>query len=457
MEFFLDEINEILGFINWNDSERINLQFNSVSIDSRTISQDELFIAIKGDNYDGINFVDEAISKGIKAVVIKNGSENILPSKLPFWSVPDTLLAFQKLALLKRKKLKLPVIAITGSVGKTTTKEITSKVLETFGKVHKSEANFNNEVGVGLTLINTDASHKVIVLEMGMRGFGQIENLSKFSEPDIAIITNIGSSHIGLLGSRENIAIAKCEIVKHLNPDGLVIIPYGDKLLDKVIKKVWKGRIIRTKLLSSFNDCQQIESNHDLVVGFYDPYGDLIKVENKTFSISFNGIHNARNFLFSYAVSKEFGINFKEFNELNFVPMNGRNNILKTKKLTIFDETYNASPESIKACIKILIQQNGNQFFVFGSMKELGNMSNEFHIEILNYIYSSTIEKCIFLHDPEQKIMQEKYKYLEKKIFFVTDRELICPILNKLTNKGDFLLIKGSRDWELEKIIPSID
>ncbi len=106
MEFFLDEINEILGFINWNDSERINLQFNSVSIDSRTISQDELFIAIKGDNYDGINFVDEAISKGIKAVVIKNGSENILPSKLPFWSVPDTLLAFQKLALLKRKKIK---------------------------------------------------------------------------------------------------------------------------------------------------------------------------------------------------------------------------------------------------------------------------------------------------------------------------------------------------------------
>ena len=457
MVFHVDEINEIIGLINWNDSKKENLQFKSISIDSRTISSRDLFIAIEGKNFNGHDFVGQVIDKGIKAAVVKEGTENLLPNKFPYWSVPDTIEAFQKIALYKRRKLKIPVVAITGSVGKTTTKEMTAEVLQMLGKVKKSEANNNNEIGMCLTIINSENNQKVLVLEMGMRGLGQIENLSKFSEPNIAVITNIGSSHIGLLGSKENIAIAKCEITKHLKPNGVVIIPDGDSLLEKTLRRVWQGRIVKIKLISASNDIQLFERSENLVLGYFDSVNNLIRIENKIFRIYLNGRHNAMNFLFSYAVSKEFGIIFKKSNQFNFKNLDGRNRIIRTKKITIFDETYNASPESVKACIEVLIQQKGNHFLVLGSMKELGNMSIRLHMEILNYIFLSPIKKCIFLNEFNEEKLLENSNYLKEKILFVDNIELICPTLNRWTNKGDYLLIKGSRYWELEKIIPSVD
>ena len=164
---------------------------DSISIDSRTCLKNDLFIAIKGKNFDGHSFLSEVLNKGVKSVVIKEGMQKLLPANFPCWIVNDTLEAFQKLALLKRKKLSIPVVAITGSVGKTTTKEMVGEVLKKLGKIKLSHANFNNEIGVGLTIRAADKEDKVLVLEMGMRGLGQIENLSKYSEPDIAVITNI--------------------------------------------------------------------------------------------------------------------------------------------------------------------------------------------------------------------------------------------------------------------------
>ena len=155
--------------------------------------------------------------------------------------------------MLKRKKLNIPIVAITGSVGKTTTKEMIGEVLKKLGKIKLSHANFNNEIGVGLTILETDIEDNVLVLEMGMRGLGQIENLSKYSEPDIAVITNIGTAHIGLLGSKENITHAKCEISKYLNPDGVVIIPANDLFLEETLKKYWKGRVIKVDLINIKN------------------------------------------------------------------------------------------------------------------------------------------------------------------------------------------------------------
>ena len=457
MLFFQEEISEILGLINWNDSKKKSLQFKSISIDSRTISSGDLFIAIKGKNYDGHDFVNEVFNKGIKAVVVKRGYEKYLPQELPFWCVPDSLEAFQKIALLKRRKLRLPVVAITGSVGKTTTKEMIGEVLKKFGKVQKSKANYNNEIGLGLTIINCEENNKALVLEMGMRGLGQIENLSRFSEPNIAVITNIGSSHIGILGSKENIAFAKCEITKHLHPNGVVIIPYGDNLLESALKETWNGRIVRIQLTNNLNDYQLLESSDNLISGYYDSQNNLIKVDSKTFRLSFYGRHNALNFLFAYATSKEFRIKFRKHNEFKFNSIEGRNRILKTGKITIFDETYNASPESVKACVEVLIKQKGKQFLILGSMRELGKMSLQFHMEILNYIYLSSITRCIFLHEFDEKSLLKDSKYLREKIYFVENINDVIPIINKWINKGDYLLIKGSRNWELEKIIPLID
>ena len=456
MDFSVPDVNKILGNIkNWDNLTNQFQSFKNISLDSRTILSCELFIAIKGTNFDGHNFLNEVIKKGGKAVVIKDGMENLLPNKFPFWTVPDTLEAFQKLALFKRRKLNIPVVGITGSVGKTTTKEMMGEVLKQLGKIKLSQLNFNNEIGVGLTILEAELKDKTLILEMGMRGFGQIENLSKFSEPDIAVITNIGSSHIGILGSKENITNAKCEITKHLNPKGVVIIPANDLLLEETLKKNWNGRIIKVELIDRNQKAQSINKSN--LQGFFNRSNNSVIIEGKIFEISFQGFHNAFNFLFVYAVAKEFGIEFKNTNKFNFVSLNGRNKILKSTKTTIYDETYNASPESVKACIDNLLDNPNNHFLIFGSMQELGNKSKKYHKYLFDFINRSDIKKCIFICDKNEEIYYADYLKKSTKFLFLNEINKVGETINKYTKKGDFILIKGSRCWQLEKVIKSID
>ncbi len=457
MDFSLSELNEVLGDIKNLREEKINFfKFKNISIDSRTLLKNDLFIAIEGKNFDAHNFLPEVLKKEVKAVVIKEGMQKLLPSDFPCWVVNDTLEAFQKLTLLKRKKLNIPLVAITGSVGKTTTKEMIGEVLKKLGKVKLSHANFNNEIGVGLTILETNIEDKILVLEMGMRGLGQIENLSKYSRPDIAVITNIGTAHIGLLGSKKNITCAKCEISKFLNPKGVVIIPANDNSLEKTLKGYWKGRVTKVELLELENQ-KEIFKKDDNLRGFYDPSNKTILIEENTFEISCEGFHNASNFLFAYAVAKEFGIDFGSFNKFNFPSLGGRNKILKSVKTTIYDESYNASPESVKACIKNLLAKPRNKFFIFGSMQELGGESEKYHIEIFNLINNSEIEKCLFICDKKNEQIYTNYLKDKNKFLVLNNINDVPKEINKSTKKGDSILIKGSRCWQLEKIIELIN
>ncbi len=456
MEFSLSELNNVLGNIkNLSEEKRDFLNFKNISIDSRTLIKNDLFIAINGKNFDGHSFLPDVLDKGVKSVVIKKGMQRLLPSNFPYWVVNDTLEAFQKLALLKRKKLNIPIVAITGSVGKTTTKEMIGGVLKKLGRIKLSHANFNNEIGVGLTILATDIEDKVLVLEMGMRGLGQIENLSKYSEPDIAVITNIGTAHIGLLGSKKNITYAKCEISRFLNPEGVVIIPANDPFLEKTLKEFWKGRVRKVKLLN-IEDQEKRLKKDDNLRGFYNPSNKTILIEENIFEISFEGFHNALNFLFAYAVAKELGIDFASFNKFDFASLGGRNKIVKSVKTTIYDESYNASPESVKACIKTLLEKPRNKFFIFGSMQELGEESEKYHKEIFNLINNSDIEKCLFICDKNEK-MYTNYLKDKKKFLVLNNIKDVPKEINKSTKKGDFILIKGSRCWQLEKIIEFIN
>ena len=457
MEFSLSELNNVLGDIkNLSEGERDFLNFKNISIDSRTLLKNDLFIAIKGKNFDAHNFLPEVLKKEVKAVVIKEGMQKLLPSDFPYWVVNDTLEAFQKLTLLKRKKLNIPLVAITGSVGKTTTKEMIGEVLKKLGKVKLSHANFNNEIGVGLSILETDVEDKVLVLEMGMRGLGQIENLSKYSRPDIAVITNIGTAHIGLLGSKKNITCAKCEISKFLNPKGVVIIPANDNSLEETLKGYWKGRVVKVELLDGESQKESFKKDDNLR-GFYNPSNKTILIEENTFEISFEGFHNASNFLFAYAVAKELGIDFASFNKFDFVSLGGRNKILKSVKTTIYDESYNASPESVKACIKNLLEKPRNKFFIFGSMQELGKESEKYHKEIFNLINNSDIEKCLFICDKENEKIYSNYLKDKNKFLVLNNIKDVPQEINKSTKKGDSILIKGSRCWQLEKIIELIN
>ncbi len=457
MEFSLSELNNILGDIkNLSEGENDFLNFKNISIDSRTLLKNDLFIAIKGKNFDGHSFLPEVLKKGVKSVVIKKGMQKLLPNNFPCWVVNDTLEAFQKLALLKRRKLNIPTVAITGSVGKTTTKEMIGEVLKKLGRIKLSHANFNNEIGVALTILDTDIEDKVLVLEMGMRGLGQIENLSKYSEPDIAVITNIGTAHIGLLGSKKNITYAKCEISKFLNPKGVVIIPANDSFLEETLKEFWKGRVIKVELLKIENQKESLKKEDNLR-GFYNPSNKTILIEENSFQISFEGFHNASNFLFAYAVAKELGIDFSGFKKFDFQSLSGRNTILKSVKTTIYDESYNASPESVKACLKNLLEKPKNQYFIFGSMQELGEESEKYHKEIFNLINNSDIEKCLFICDKKNEKIYSNYLKNKKKFLVLNNIQDVPKEINKSTKKGDSILIKGSRCWQLEKIIELIN
>ncbi len=456
MNYSLIEINNILNKVNWNSSGEKNLVFQGVSIDSRSVNENDLFIAIEGNNFDGHNFIDQVISKGVKAFVIKNGMQNLIPENYPYWSVPDTLEAFQEIALYKRKRLNLKVIGVTGSVGKTTTKEMIGEILRKFVKVKISTENNNNEIGMGLTIFSAEKKDKLLVLEMGMRGKGQIKNLSKYSLPDIAVITNVGTSHIGLLGSRENIAKAKTEIVDYLNPKGVIIIPYNEPLIDENLKKKWKGRIVRVSLINKNQKDKINFVDQDVIVGFLDNESKKIFIEDKSFQISFKGKHNFMNFLFAYAVAKELGIEFSEFNKFSFNNLLGRNRIIQSDKVKILDETYNASPESIRACVEVLLECPGKHFLILGSIKELGKESTHRHLEVLNYLCKINIEFCCFLVNKEEEEAIKKEFTLNKKIIFFNDANNIPEFINHKTNSGDSVLVKGSRYWELEKIIPLI-
>tara|TARA_B100000902_G_scaffold18548_1_gene22229 strand:+ start:1415 stop:2785 length:1371 start_codon:yes stop_codon:yes gene_type:complete len=456
MEFSILDVNKILGKIkNWESLSNEFQTFKNISLDSRTILENNLFVAIKGTNFDGHDFLKEVVRKGGKAVVIQEGMQDLLPNNFPYWSVSDTLIAFQKLALFKRRKLNIPVVGITGSVGKTTTKEMMGQVLKQLGKIKTTHLNNNNEIGVGLTILESDLEDKILIIEMGMRGIGQIENLSKFSEPDIAVITNIGSSHIGILGSKENITYAKCEITKHLNSKGVVIIPANDKFLEETLKRNWNGRIIKVELKNINQKVKIFNKNH--IKGFFNRSNNSITIEDKLFNISYQGFHNASNFLFAYAVAKEFGIEFKESNKFNFVSLNGRNKILKKNKTTIYDETYNASPESVRACIENFVDNPNNHYMIFGSMRELGAKSKKYHIDLFDFINKSDIKKCIFICNKNDEIYYLDYLKKGSKFLFFNEINKVGETINKYTKKGDFVLIKGSRSWQLERIIKSID
>ena len=456
MGFTLEQVNKTLGLINWNNSIFQELFFKRVCIDSRDLKPDDLFIAIKGNRYDGHDFIYEAISKGAKAVVL-NKDVQTYPEKFPYWEVPNTIIAFQKLALFKRKELNIPVIAITGSVGKTTTKEMAGSVLGKFGRVKISKENFNNEIGVALTILSCNERDKLLVLEMGMRGLGQIENLSKFSEPNIAIITNIGTSHIGILGSKYNIAKAKCEITSHLKRNGTLIIPSDNKFLDQNLKDLWNGRIVRVKLLSIHEFNKFRFPKEDVVLGFYDSSNNNIKIDNKDFQITFKGRHNAMNFLYVYALAREFGMKFEAYNFFDFTSLKGRNRIVKKEKVTILDETYNASPESVMACIDVLLSFPGRHFLILGSIKELGDKTIKYHLELMDFIENSNLDGFIFLCEEDlEKKLKNSYIF-KKEISFVRDIDQIGFIMNGWLNYGDYLLIKGSRYWKLEKLISQIN
>ena len=416
-----------------------------VCTDSRQLQPGDFFVPLVGERFDGHHFLEQLPEHKVQAAVVSRSWTEPLPSGLLHWRVDDTLLAYQQLALLHRRALAKPLVAVTGSAGKTTTRELIRAALAPLGAIQASEGNNNNDVGVPLTVLGSTAADAALVIEMGMRGPGEIERLSRCTEPDLAVITNIGTAHIGRLGSREAIAAAKCEITAGLHPKGTVVIPAGDPLLESALAAVWSGRVLRVRLA----DDPEVESD---LVG--DVNGDQLLIGADRLPLQLEGRHNARNLLLAVAVADQLGVSRQALQAMQVTVPGGRNRRLQQGGLTLLDETYNASPEAVLAALELLAAQPGRRFAVLGTMLELGDRSLELHQEVAARAVQLGLDGLVLVDGgAEGKAMAEVAAPLPHLQLVSHPEDAAAPLAAWL-NSGDVLLLKASRGVALERLIP---
>jgi UDP-N-acetylmuramoyl-tripeptide--D-alanyl-D-alanine ligase len=431
------------------------LEPQAICTDSRQLAAGQLFVPLVGERFDGHAFLPAALEAG--AVALLAQAEQLPPAALaavagsvPLWLVPDTLLAYQQLACLWRRQLPAAVVAVTGSAGKTTTRELIRAVLAPLGEVGASSGNENNDVGVPLTLLKATPAQ---VVEMGMRGLGEIERLSRCACPDVAVITNIGTAHIGRLGSREAIATAKCEITAGLRPDGVVVIPAGDPLLDGALARVWAGRVVRIALAGEGHEAQ---AN---LVGQLDGSAGILKLAGEELAgvevaMPLEGVHHARNLLLALAVARELGLEPTRWQPLEVALPGGRSRRLVLGGVRLLDETYNASPEAVLASLELLARQPGRRFAVLGTMLELGDQSLALHRQVAARALSLGLDGLVVVDGgPEGEAMLAAAQGLARLERVDTPAAAAEP-LGQWLEPGDVLLLKASRGVALEQLIP---
>jgi UDP-N-acetylmuramoyl-tripeptide--D-alanyl-D-alanine ligase len=420
----------------------------AICTDSRQLAAGQLFVPLVGERFDGHTFLPQAAAIGAQAAVVQRERAADVPAALLHWLVDDTLDAYQQLATLHRRSLIAPVVAVTGSAGKTTTRELIRAALAPLGPVVASSGNENNDIGVPLTLLKADEGERAVVVEMGMRGLGEIDRLSRCAEPNVAVITNIGTAHIGRLGSREAIATAKCEITSRLKPDGLLVIPAGDPLLEAAVAQAWSGRLCRVAL-SGDPGCADVDLMCEL-----DPSSNALRLGGQRLSLPLAGRHNARNLLLAIAVAQELGVSLAELQQLAVEVPGGRNRRLQLGGLTLLDETYNASPEAVLAALELLAAQPGRRFAVLGTMLELGEQSVNLHRQVAERAAALGIDGLVVVSDgPEAQAMAEAAASLPALEVVAAPEQAAQPLAHWLQS-GDVLLLKASRGVALERLIP---
>lgn len=442
-------VSEIAKALNFElDCENL---INRVSIDSRDIDENTLFFAIKGERFDGHDFINDVAQKGVGAIV----SHKAVECSAPVIIVPDTKQAFLDFASYYRMSMKdLLVVGLTGSVGKTTTKEMTACVLGQKNKTLKTEGNLNNEIGMPRTLFRLDETYGSAVIEMGMDNAGQISALSKSCKPDCAIITNVGVSHIENLGSRDGILKAKLEILDGL-PKGAPLFLNGDNDKLSTVKnddyKVIFFGIENKNCDVLAEDIKEI----GLSTEFTAVKGDI----KQKITIPTVGIHNVYDALSAFAVGLEYGISPEDIaNGLrNYEPSGMRQRIKDANGITVIEDCYNASPDSQKAGLNSLLKiAKGRKIAVLGDMLELGSYSETAHRNVGEYAAKCEID-MLFTYGKESEFMADSAKKAGlKAVFSFTDKSELTKALENELENGDTVLFKASRGMKLEEIFQEL-
>jgi UDP-N-acetylmuramoyl-tripeptide--D-alanyl-D-alanine ligase len=418
-----------------------------IATDTRIIEGGEVFLALRGENFDGHQFVEKARDLGAIAAVVDRDWQAEVPN-FPLLRVDDTLKAYQAIARWWRDQFSIPIIAVTGSVGKTTAKELIAAVLSTSGNVLKTQYNYNNEIGVPKTLLELSPSHNYAVIEMGMRGLGEIALLSQIARPTVAVITNVGTAHIGRLGSFEAIAIAKCELLAEMPAESIAILNHDSDRLMATAAQVWQGKTLSYGLEGG-DLCGELLNNHTILV------------EGVELPLPLAGRHNAVNYLAALAVAKVLGIDWKVLQQgLSVQLPDGRARRYDLPQdVVILDETYNAGLESMLAALRLLADTPGKRrIAVLGTMKELGSMAIEFHRQVGKAARDLNLDALFVFADFEEAAAMAAgaagVPFVEiGDITAENGREDLAQRLLGFVEKGDRILFKASHSVELNRVV----
>ncbi|PLR95553.1 UDP-N-acetylmuramoyl-tripeptide--D-alanyl-D-alanine ligase [Bacillus sp. T33-2] len=430
-----------------------NVQITGVSIDSRKIVPGNLFVPFKGEKADGHRFVEEALSKGAAAALWQKDVPNP-PLHLPVLVVEETLTALQELARSYISQLNIKVIGITGSNGKTTTKDMAASLLSLKYSVQKTEGNYNNQIGLPFTILQLKENTEIAVLEMGMSGRGEIDFLTKLARPDAVIITNIGESHLLDLGSREAIADAKLEIIEGLRDDGLIIYHGDEPLLRGRLENAGRKAQIKTFGKTAANDLYPVEI-------IQNSKGNTFTVNrtSKPFHLPVLGTHNILNALSAMLAAEFFGIPLEDmdkgFSGLKLTNM--RMELVEgAKGEKIINDAYNASPTSMNAAIELVSNLSGykTKILVLGDMLELGPQEEEYHYNIGTSLDKDKIDFLFTYGTLGNAIAKGASEVLGRdRVFPYDDKERLSAELRKRTDAETLILVKASRGMKLEDIV----
>ncbi|MBM3350568.1 MAG: UDP-N-acetylmuramoyl-tripeptide--D-alanyl-D-alanine ligase [Betaproteobacteria bacterium] len=428
-----------------------DVQFASVGSDSRNITAGQLFVALKGANFDGNLYANEAMEKGAVAVMVSDDAIKARPALV----VQDTRLALGVLAHYWRGKFDVPVVAITGSNGKTTTKEMLTAILNATqqgqGKVHATYGNLNNDIGMPLTLLKMHADHRFVVLEMGMNHLGEIDYLTRIARPDVAVINNAGTAHIGELGSRKNIAKAKGEIFSGLTEQGVAVINVEGEFAD-----YWKSLNPQRKVVTFALRCKAdvtaryVERDGVSHVSLTTPNGTI------DFRLNVQGTHNISNALAAASAAYALGVSNTDIAKglACFAGVYGR---LQRKSAcngaVLIDDTYNANPDSMRAAIDVLARQDGKRMLVLGDMGELGLDAATMHADIGIYAKAAGVSTLYCLGELSVEMVRA---FGVGATHFDTPEAIAEVVLPQLV-PGTTVLVKGSRFMQMERVVKLLE
>lgn len=444
-----------MGSFEW-DAQQREAEASCVVIDSRKVERGGVFIATRGEKVDGHSFISDVAKKGALGVVCEELPEDC---EVPCILVKDSFQALKEIAEYYRKQLDVRVVGITGSVGKTSTKEFIAAVLSVKYKVLKTIGNFNNEIGLPLTVLSIREEHELAVLEMGISDFGEMHRLSKIARPDICVMTNIGRCHLENLGSREGIFKAKSEIFDFMNPDGYVFVNGDDNLLANIQQK-GNHKAVHFGL----NPSNEIYASGVTGRGLFGSHAMLhIKLDNQSMEIfpaeiPLPGGHMVLNALAAAGVGMQLALTAEEVKRgiAEVEEVSGRGNVVTLSDYTLIDGSYNANPESMRAAVGLLILAQGRKVAVLGDMFELGEKEEELHAEVGAYAQEKEIDVLICVGRLSKNMYEGALSSRKEKgaeVYYFESRDEMLSELPGLLKKGDTILVKASHGMHFEKVV----